>query len=189
MVAAEAAPEAKVGGLGDVLRALPAALADIGFLVRRFIPAYGSVDRSGFVEEDLNLAVPLGPARVPVRFLSKIDPQGVATTLVVCEELFAREGVYGPPGGEYPDNARRFALLGRAVCEKARRAADPPDVLHAHDWHAALVPLFARCLAFRGRRPGSVLTVHNLCYQGGFEVAALVLLAVQQTPTGVVSRL
>ena len=183
MVAAEAAPEAKLGGLGDVLRALPAALAPLGLRVRRFLPAYGSVDRSGFAEEEGNLAVPLGPARTPVRFLSRSGPAGVTTTLVVCEELFAREGVYGGPDGEYPDNARRFTLLARAVCEKARREAEPPLVLHAHDWHAALVPLFARLLPFRGRRPGTLLTVHNVGYQGTFDSAARTWLSL---PGGVV---
>ena len=177
MVAAEAAPCAQVGGLGDVLRALPGALAARGFRVRRFLPAYGSVDRTGFAEEDGHLAVPLGPARTPVRFLSRSDTPDVTTTLLLCEELFAREGIYGPPGGEYPDNARRFALLSRAVCERARRAEKPPDILHAHDWHAALVPLFAR-LAPRGRRrPATVLTIHNLGYQGTFDAGALTWLS------------
>lgn len=168
MVAAEAAPLAQVGGLGDVLRGLPAALARAGFTVRRFLPAYGSIDREGFVPEEGNLAVPLGPARVPVRFLSRREPEGVLTTLVLCEELFARQGIYGPPGGEYPDNARRFALLSRAVWERGRRADDPPDVLHLHDWHAAPVALFGRHLPGRGTRPRTVLTVHNLGYQGRF---------------------
>ena len=170
MVAAEAAPYVQVGGLGDVLRALPPALAPLGFRVRRFLPAYGSVDRAGFAEEDGNLAVPLGPARTPVRFLSREDAPGVTTTLIVCEELFAREGVYGTADGEYPDNARRFALLGRAVCERARRASPPPDILHAHDWHAGLVPLFARALPFGG--PRTVLSIHNLGYQGRFDASA-----------------
>ena len=177
MVAAEAAPYAQVGGLADVLRALPGAVAALGFRVRRFLPAYGSVDRTGFVEEDGNLAVPLGPARTPVRFLSRSDAPGVTTTLVACEELFAREGVYGAPDREYPDNARRFALLGRAVCERARRASEPPDILHAHDWHAALVPLFARVTPARGRRPRTVLTIHNLGYQGRYDATALTWLS------------
>jgi starch synthase len=184
MVAAEAAPYAQVGGLGDVLRALPGALAGLGFKVRRFLPAYGSVDRAGFVEEDGNLAVPLGPARTPVRFLSKNEATGVVTTLVVCEELFAREGVYGSPDAEYPDNPRRFALLSRAVCERARRAAAPPDVLHAHDWHAALVPLFARFTAGRRGRPRTVLTIHNVGYQGKFDAAALAWLSLTDRARG-----
>ncbi|HKB08953.1 MAG TPA: glycogen/starch synthase, partial [Candidatus Polarisedimenticolia bacterium] len=171
MVAAEAAPYVQVGGLGDVLRALPPALAPLGFRVRRFLPAYGSVDRAGFSEEDENLAVPLGPARTPVRFLSRQDGPGVTTTLILCEELFAREGVYGTADGEYPDNARRFALFARAVCERARRASPPPDILHAHDWHAGLVPLFARALPFGTRRPRTVLSIHNLGYQGRFDAS------------------
>lgn len=177
MVAAEAAPYVQVGGLGDVLRALPPALAPLGFRVRRFLPAYGSVDRGGFAEEDENLAVPLGPARTPVRFLSREDAPGVTTTLLVCEELFAREGVYGTQDGEYRDNARRFALLGRAVCERARRASPRPDILHAHDWHAGLVPLFARALPFGGGGPRTVLTIHNLGYQGRFDASALTWLS------------
>ena len=184
MVAAEAAPYAQVGGLGDVLRALPGAIAGLGFRVRRFLPAYGGVDRAGFVEEDGNLAVPLGPARTPVRFLSKNEAAGVTTTLVVCEELFAREGVYGTQDGEYPDNPRRFALLSRAVCERARRAVDPPDVLHAHDWHAALVPLFARFTAGWRRRPRTVLTIHNLGYQGQFDAAARAWLSLPDRARG-----
>jgi starch synthase len=175
MVAAEAAPLAQVGGMADVLRGLPAALARRGFRVRRFLPAYGTLDRAGFEPEEGNLAVPLGSARTPVRFLSRREPDGVMTTLVLCEEMFAREGIYGPPGGEYPDNARRFVLLSRAVCERARRAAaghgddtGPPDVLHAHDWHAAAVPLFVRHLSGWLRAPRTVLTVHNLGYQGRF---------------------
>ncbi|HEU4400602.1 MAG TPA: glycogen synthase, partial [Candidatus Polarisedimenticolia bacterium] len=92
----------------------------------------------------------------------------VHTTLVECEELFARPGIYGPPGGEYRDNARRFTLLSRAVCEYAARAQTPPDVLHVHDWHTALVPLFARYAVFFRRRPATVLTLHNVGYQGRF---------------------
>ena len=173
MVAAEAAPLAQAGGLGDVLRALPAALARLGFQVRRFLPAYGSVERAGFEYEEMNLAVPLGPARLPVRFLSRQEPGGVRTTLVECEELFAREGLYGTPAASYPDNARRFTLLGRAVCERARRAARPPAVLHAHDWHAALVPMFARFSGSGPAPPRTVLTIHNLGYQGRFPASEM----------------
>jgi len=176
MIASECAPLAQVGGIADVLRALPGALQSLGFAVRRFLPAYGGVDRTGFGREPGNAAVPLGPARVPVRWLTRVEPDGVVTTLVECEELFARDGVYGPPGGDWPDNARRFALLSRAVCERARTAAAPPAILHAHDWHTALVPLFAGtapgpAAGQRSTRPAAartVLTIHNMGYQGRF---------------------
>lgn len=172
-VASEAKPLAQTGGLADVLRALPAALARLGHAVRRFLPAHGCIDRAGFLPEDADLDVPLGSRHVPVRFLSRTGPDGVVTTLVECGELFGREGIYGPPGEEYPDNARRFTLLSRAVCERARRSGKPPDILHAHDWHAALLPLFTRFGAPWRRRPGTVLTIHNLGYQGHFGASEL----------------
>ena len=166
--AAEARPLAQTGGLADVLRALPAALARSGHRVRRFLPGYGSVDRDGFVEEPPALEVPLGPAPIPVRFLARAEREGVVTTLVVCDELFGRPELYGPPGGEFPDNARRFALFSRAVAERARRAVRPPAILHAHDWHPALAPLFARLGPAPLLQTGTVLTLHNMAYQGSF---------------------
>jgi starch synthase len=168
MAAAEAAPYAQTGGMGDVLRALPAALSRAGAQVEVLLPAYGRIDRSSFEHEDVNLAVPLGPARVPVRFLGRRAAEGPRVVLVECEEMFAREGLYGPPGGEYADNARRFALFCRAIAERARRAAQPPDILHLHDWQAALVPLFTRFTGGWSRPPRTLLTIHNLAYQGSF---------------------
>jgi starch synthase len=174
MVASEAAPLAQVGGLADVARALPPALARNGHAVTRFLPAYGSVDRGGFTHQPGTLAVPLGPARTPVRFLSRTEPDGVRTMLVECEELFARDGIYDGSRGDHDDNARRFALLSRAVCDLAGTVPEPPDILHGHDWHAALLPLFAR-VAWRGagQRPGTVLTIHNMGYQGRFDASEI----------------
>ena len=168
MASAEARPLAQTGGLADVLRALPDALARQGLPVRRLLPAYGFIDRSGFALERATLAVPLGPARVPVRFHSRTETSGVVTTLVECEEMFARDQIYGPPGGEYRDNARRFTLFARAVFERAARAGERPDILHLHDWHAALAPLFVRFAGPRGKPPRTVLTIHNLAHQGRF---------------------
>ena len=171
MTAAEAAPLAQTGGLADVVRALPRALARRGHHVRVFLPAYGSIDRTPFrydPEED-HLAVPVGVGRLPVRLLSRTADDGVRITLVQSEEMFARAGLYGPPGGDFPDNARRFALLAATVATLAARAPRTPDVLHGHDWHAALQPLLARfATAWRGRRPGTVQTIHNMGYQGHF---------------------
>jgi len=167
----EAKPLVQTGGLADVLGALPAALARLGYGIRRFLPAYGCIDREGFDYERSDLAVPLGPGRVPVRFLTRSEPDGVRTTLVECEELFGREGIYGPPGGEYPDNARRFTLFCRALCERARRGQGIPHILHLHDWHAALAPLFVRLASSWSKPPKTVLTIHNLGYQGHFGAA------------------
>jgi starch synthase len=168
MAAAEARPLAQTGGLADVLRALPDALARRGHAMRRLLPGYAGIDRTGFAPEAGELAVPVGAARLPARFLSRREASGVVTTLVENGELFGREGIYGPPGGEYADNARRFAFFARALVERAARSERRPHVLHVHDWHAALVPLLVRFMGEGGDRPRTVLTIHNLGYQGEF---------------------
>jgi starch synthase len=171
MASSEVGPLAQTGGLADVLRALPPALARRGHSVRVFLPAYGRIDRRTFQYDAAgdHLAVPLGIGRVPVRFLSRKGSDGVVTTLVQCEELFGRDGLYGPPGGDYPDNARRFALFARAVTELAAASPRPPDILHGHDWHAGLLPVFSRFATdWRSPRPKTVHTIHNMGYQGHF---------------------
>jgi starch synthase len=170
MAAAEVSPLAQTGGLADVLRALPAALVRQGHHVRVFLPAYGRIDRSRFsyAPAEDHLDVELGIGRVPVRLLTMRGEDGVVTTLVQNEELFGREDFYGTSGSAYPDNARRFALLAQAVVALAERSERPPDVLHGHDWHAGLLPLFAwLAWPLRGR-PATVLTIHNMGYQGQF---------------------
>src|SRR5262245_27574105 len=144
MVAAEAAPYVQVGGLGDVLRALPPALAPLGFRVRRFLPAYGSVDRAGFSEEDENLAVPLGPARTPVRFLSRQDGPGVTTTLILCEELFAREGVWHGGRGVSRQCAAIRALRPGGVRARAARLSSARHPARARLARGARPPVRAR---------------------------------------------
>ena len=172
MVAAEAAPYAQTGGLADVLRALPPALAKRGHEVRVLLPAYGGIDRKGFAydAEADHLDVPVGIGRVPVRAVSRRLSPGVTLTLLVNEELFGRRGYYGAGGGDFPDNARRFAGLAAASVTLAARAARTPDVLHGHDWHAGLLPLLARAHGGwrAGRPPATVHTIHNMGYQGHF---------------------
>ena len=171
MVSAEMKPLAQTGGLADVVQALPQALSRRGHRVRVFLPAYGRIDRRPFAYDPAedHHAVPLGWSRVPVRFLSRDLKDGVRLTLVQSEELFGRDGLYGRPGEDYDDNDRRFTLLSRAVCELAAALPRTPDILHVHDWHASLVPLFARfAIPWRGRRPGTVQTIHNMGYQGRF---------------------
>ena len=173
MISAEAAPLVHVGGLGDVLRALPSALRRQGYAARRFLPAYRAIGRDGFTPEGPDLRLPLGGGMVRVGILSRTGADGVITSLVVQDELYDRDGIYGDGAGDYPDNARRFTLLCRAVCELARRSPRPPGILHAHDWHAALVPLFVRWGAPWKDRPGTLLTIHNMGYQGRFPMAEM----------------
>jgi starch synthase len=154
--AAEAAPYAKVGGLADVAGSLPQALAALGHEVTLYLPLHGTIDRA-------KLAISGTGARRAVLFGGKtartsypsITRQGVRVVFVDSARL-ARDTVYGAP-----DDDMRYAFFCRAVFEDLRGAR--PDVVHAHDWHAALlVPLVSRGL----RDVAVVFTIHNLAYQG-----------------------
>lgn len=155
--AAEAAPYAKVGGLADVAGSLPQALAALGNEVTLYLPLHGTIDRAKF---GINKT---GPSRA-VLFRGKsvrasypsIQRDGVRVVFVDSARTLARDKVYGAP-----DDNMRYAFFCRAVFEDLREAR--PDVVHAHDWHAALlVPLVARGL----KNVATIFTIHNLAYQG-----------------------
>lgn len=169
MVASEAAPLAKSGGLGDVLGALPAALAEQGATVAVTLPRYGWIPLSGLARVYENLPVWLGLRRWRADIYS-VTERGVPFLLVDCPELYGRPGLYGEGGVDYPDNAIRFAVLSRAALEIVRRIFRP-QLVHCHDWQAALVgPYMRHALALDPTFLGLklVLTIHNLGYQGLF---------------------
>ena len=165
-VCAELFPLAKTGGLADVCAALPRALLREGVDVRPMLPAYPSV-LAGIeaAREVLRLA---DGGRI---LLARAPDSRLRLYLFDHPALFDR------PGGLYqdaerrdwPDNHRRFAAFSRAATTLALHgdgAGWAPDLVHAHDWHAALVP--ALLALHDGPRPPSVLTIHNLAYQGNF---------------------
>jgi starch synthase len=166
-VASEIYPLIKTGGLADVTGALPAALKAEGIETRTVVPGYPDV-RKALGEADEVLHLPNfygGPARVLGCSVADLD-----LFVLDAPHLFARPGnpYVGPDGADWPDNAIRFAALGRAAAEIGQGAlpAFVPDVVHAHDWQAGLTHAF---LHYSGRpRPGTVMTVHNLAYQGQF---------------------
>ncbi len=168
MVASEAAPFAKTGGLADVLGSLPPALARLGDEVAVVVPRYRSVPVSE-VAPVLTLPVYVG-GRVFQTAIHETMHHGVRYLFVDCPPLYDRPGIYGEAGGDYPDNHIRFALLNQAAIGVARRLFRP-DVFHAHDWQAGLLPVYVReNLAldptFSGVR--CVFTIHNLGYPGNF---------------------
>ena len=169
-VASEAYPLVKTGGLADVVGALPAALKPHGMIVTTLLPGYPSVlagiKQAGIAHQYADL---LGhPAR-----LLKSEMDGHPLLILDSAELFARAG--GPysdsKGAEWKDNWRRFAALGRAAADLASGAIAKLtfDVLHAHDWQAGLAPAYLRYAPGPGRPAASVLTVHNIAFQGRFE--------------------
>ncbi len=177
MAASEMTPYAQTGGLGDVLAALPTALSELGAAVHVVLPAYRAIDW------DAAGAVPSGTVDVRVGntrravALRTARAGAVTVTFVEADDYFGRDHLYGGPYGDYPDNAERFAFFSRAVLALAGRLEPAPDVIHCHDWQAALVPVYAR--AFPDPRLATVrtvLTIHNLGYQGIFPAAVWPLL-------------
>ena len=177
MVASECAPFAKTGGLADAVAGLSGALARLGHDVTLVLPGYRGL--SADAADAGHVFVPLGFETRAVQLRELTTGDGVRLVLV-DEPVFAtRDNFYGEHGGEYPDNAARFALLSRAALAYAvREDHDRPfDVLHAHDWHASLAPVYLKTrYAGNPRAPrASVFTIHNLAFQGLFDVGDLPL--------------
>ena len=166
-VASEIYPLIKTGGLADVTGALPKALKSEGIEARTVVPGYPDV-LNELESADEVLRFPNfygGPARVLSCSMAELD-----LFILDAPHLFARPGnpYVAPDGADWPDNAIRFAALGRTAAEIGEGAipAFVPDVVHAHDWQAGLTPAF---LHYSERpRPGTIMTVHNLAYQGKF---------------------
>lgn len=178
MAAPEALPYAKSGGLADVAGALPPHLARLGHRVLLFVPYYRET-RVRFphlprAHHPLDLSFPGHDVRVEI--LRHEPFPGVSVLLVRDDEAFDRARLYGTPDGDYWDNAGRFALFCRAVLASLQALGERPDVVHAHDWQTALLPLYLNHRAdFAGPLAGtpSLITVHNLAYQGIFPPAAM----------------
>lgn len=170
--ASELAPHAQVGGLADVARWLPAKLAAAGDDVRVFVPHYDVLERGRLpvVPVDDAGVVPIGDlGSVTVATLGVPDERRPTVYLVSAPEWFHRGRVYAPG----PDEHLRYATLSRAVAAVCDRLGWAPDVIHANDWHTALLPLFARAAGEPWSSIPVVLTIHNLAYQGWFPAADL----------------
>lgn len=169
MVASEATPFAKTGGLADVLGSLPTALAAQGAEVGVVIPRYRSVPMEGADRIWDQMQLWIGPGRFDAS-IWEVDKQGVRYYLVDIPAFFDRDGIYGINGRDHYDNYSRFAGLCHAALGISRHIFRP-DILHAHDWQAALVPVYLRQFygsdpTFYGMR--TVFTIHNLGYQGRY---------------------
>jgi len=161
--AAEVAPYAKVGGLADVAGSLPQALAALGHDVAVYMPLHGSIDRAKFGIPDggATRSVPYGRSTIKVSYPSLVRDR-VRTIFVRNDQRIGRAKVYGAP-----DDAKRYAAFARAVAEDLAQARVRPDIVHAHDWHSAL--LVAMVAGPYRRKLGgaaTVFTIHNLAYQG-----------------------
>jgi starch synthase len=166
-IASEIYPLIKTGELADVTGALPIALKAEGIEVRTLVPGYPSVMNSlGVVEGVLHLPNLFGSE---ARLLRATSCE-LGLFVLDAPHLFARTGnpYLRPDGVEWPDNALRFAALARIAADIALGGVSvfAPDIVHAHDWHAALALAYLHYS--NRRRPATVMTVHNLAYQGVF---------------------
>jgi starch synthase len=157
--AAEALPFAKVGGLADVAGALTKELARRGHEVTLLLPAYPGLQGKPVA----SATIPLGDTVETVCFERLGSHHGVGVHVARSDPHFARERIYG-----HVDDIARFVLFSRAAVAFAGLGSPAPDVIHAHDWHTGLVPHEARAATDRRVLPAvaTVLTVHNLGYQG-----------------------
>src|SRR5579859_5830621 len=167
-VASESVPFVKLGGLADVVGALPKALRRIGHDVRVVMPRYQTVDpaRWNLKRAIAHLRVPMDNAHEEVAILSGEMPGGVPIYFVESPRYFHRENIYG-----YTDDGERFILFCRAALEMTRRLDWVPDILHCHDWHTAIIPNWMRTIYRDDPRlsgAATVFTIHNLAFQGIF---------------------
>ena len=172
----EAVPLAKTGGLADVCGALPTRVAELGHRAAVIMPAFRSIHRSGLPihTTDISFAIPLGPKRlVGARLLTTTLPDSdVPVWLIDQPQYFDRDSLYGTATGDYPDNAERFIFFCRAAMQVIERMGWSVDIVHCNDWQSGLVPALMKAEPERWSwiqpQTKSVMTVHNLAYQGNF---------------------
>jgi starch synthase len=175
-VGSECAPFAKTGGLGDVIGALPKAIARRGIEARVVMPLYQGIAWHDLERLDGSLSVPtgVGDRRGGVR-MGKLPKSEVPIYFLEHHHYFDRPYIYGPPDHAYPDNLERFTFLSRGALQLANALGFVPDIVHANDWQTALVPVYVNTVEWAKPLHGAatVYTIHNLAHQGVFDPGAL----------------
>ncbi|MEK6607747.1 MAG: glycogen/starch synthase, partial [Myxococcota bacterium] len=167
-IASEVEPFSKTGGLADVAGALPRALEASGFKCVVVTPLYASIDpaRHGLARRLRPVTVELGDERIDVIVYEGTLRGGRVPVFLIDHEVYRRKGLCGEGGEDYPDNAKRFALLSAGALAVCDALGIEVDIVHAHDWHAGLAPVFARAAG-----KSSVFTIHNAAFAGRFPAA------------------
>jgi starch synthase len=180
-VTAEYYPFARTGGLGEAVAGLAnfqhAAATPVGILM----PLYRTVRDAAPDLEPVGqpFRVGLGPRTEEARLFriaGRTRAQGPLVYFIEHPEYFNRPGIYGEAGMDYPDNARRFAFFALASCLALPRVSPGPTVLHVHDWHTALAPVYLRSVLAHepmAAHTRTVVSVHNPGYQGHFPPATM----------------
>jgi starch synthase len=184
MIAAECVPYAKTGGLADVVGALPQALRALGHDVIVIMPKYQSID---YIRYGLNpfwesMGVWMGDRQEWCKVHQTYN-DGVPVFFIESHQYFDRPGLYHDADyNDYQDNPRRFGLLTRAGLQLCHDLGFAPDIVHVHDWHTALAPAYLKIWHWNDPVLGgaaSVLTIHNIAYQGLYSALNLNYLGLQ----------
>ncbi|MCL2706280.1 MAG: glycogen synthase, partial [Spirochaetaceae bacterium] len=175
MVTSEAAPFAKTGGLADMVSALSSSLKGFDIDVRIIMPRYYRINKDKLekLPPSLHVPMPYGDEWAAV-FQGELPGSKVPVYFLEHEELYGRSGIYGDtPDEGFHDNARRYSFLCRAVFQICRMINWIPNIIHCHDWASALVPYILRKEEYSKEFSGtfSMLTIHNLGYQGIFPLS------------------
>lgn len=177
LASSELAPLAKTGGLADVTAALAAYLHGAGHDIRVLIPFYSRIDQAGIkirpIEALANMRMRLGRRQVVYSIVAATLPGTDLTIyLLHCPEFYGRAGIYSQDDDEH----LRFVLLSRAAIEMCQHTGFAPDIFHCHDWQTSLIPLYLRSTYAWDRlfaKTRTVLTIHNIGYQGMFPAYVL----------------
>lgn len=184
-VTPEATPFAKTGGLADVAGSLPRALRQLGHDVRVALPCHRSAERSGVSLRKGRKSVEVFLEGTAYRgSLKQTVYDGVPYWFIDCPEFFDRDPLYGTANGDYPDNSLRFGFFCRAVLEMIKRLDFRPDIIHIHDWQTCFIPILLKT-EYRHNpfyaSTATLLTIHNLGYQGIFPLSTLQQLGLHES--------
>ncbi|MBN2185739.1 MAG: glycogen synthase [Candidatus Krumholzibacteriota bacterium] len=179
LVSTEMVPFSKVGGLADVVGALPDDLEKLGCDLVIFTPLYSEVDRKKFKikpEKGIErMSVPVDGVEIEFGLSSTLKPgTRIKVYFIENDHFYGRKGIYTVPetGDAYTDEDERVIFFNRAVIESVKRLGIKPDVIHCNDFHSGLIPVYLAIEEDENelfKNTGTVFSIHNLAYQGAFE--------------------
>ncbi|MFA6195509.1 MAG: glycogen/starch synthase [Sulfurimonas sp.] len=181
MVASEVVPFAKTGGLADVVGALPKALKALGHDVRVVMPRYYVVDKNSFQALDGALGVDMGrDGEAWGLVLEGVLPNtDIPIYFIEHEGFFGRSGLYDAGEDAYSDNPERFIFFSKSALQLCKKIGFQPDIIHANDWHTAVIPLLLNVLNDDFfHNTASILSIHNLQHQGRFSKDVMEVLGI-----------
>jgi starch synthase len=166
----------KTGGLGEVTGALWKEYRRINEDAYIILPLYEAVKKRRPPPRDtgVGITVPVGDRLIAGRIFTDRS----STYFIECDEFFGRAELYGTPEGDYADNASRFIFFSRGILETCKALNMEPDIIHCNDWQTALVPLYLKTIYSTDKffkKAATVLTIHNLGYQGLFGASEMPL--------------